>query len=337
METEITTQVDKCAAALRAGELVAFPTETVYGLGANALDEDAVRRIFTVKGRPCDNPLIVHVAGVDQAKALAGEWPERVQALCDAFWPGPLTVIVPKGESVPDAVTAGLPCVGLRMPKHPLALALLSACGLPVAAPSANTSSRPSPTRPEHVYHDLHGKIPYILDGGKTQYGVESTVLDCTQSPFTILRPGSVTQEMLEAVIGRVQLSQGVLQPVQVEKAASPGMKYRHYAPGYQVVLVDGDEELMLSLCRKYQAKGQRVVVFTIGKAQYEGVESYLLGDNLEQVSSNMYDALIRFEGRADVVLCPVCSTGGVGLAVMNRLLRAAGFHVVKKGGEADV
>ena len=227
---------------LARGELVAFPTETVYGLGANALNREAVLSIFAAKGRPADNPLIVHVWNRAQLDDLCEVTPVA-RRLMDAFWPGPLTILMEKKEAVPAEVTAGLPTVAVRMPSHPVAAAMLKACNLPIAAPSANRSGKPSPTTARHVLEDMDGRIPLILDGGSCEVGLESTVLDICHGKPCILRPGGVTRAMLEAVLGEVDVAGSVLRPLQKgETALSPGMRYRHYSPDGQVTLVEGEE-----------------------------------------------------------------------------------------------
>ena len=232
------------AEILKSGGLVAFPTETVYGLGANALDRDAVLSIFSAKGRPADNPLIVHIHDRKQLEPLC-EIPERALPLMDAFWPGPLTILCTRKPAIPDQVTAGLPTVAVRMPSHPVARAMLEACALPIAAPSANSSGRPSPTTAAHVLEDMNGKIPLIIDGGMCDVGVESTVLDLCHGDPVILRPGGVTREMISGVLNcEVSIAGSVLRPLREnEKALSPGMRYRHYAPHAVVTLVQGPED----------------------------------------------------------------------------------------------
>ena len=254
------------AGLLRSGQLVAFPTETVYGLGADATNAEAVLSIFRAKGRPADNPLIVHIFDRSQLEGLCVV-PDEALPLMDAFWPGPLTLLFMKLSTVPDEVTAGLPTVAVRMPSHPVAASMLKACGLPVAAPSANSSGRPSPTLASHVLEDMQGKIPLILDGGPCDVGVESTVLDLCHGTPTILRPGGVTKEMLESVLqSEVGLAGSILRPLGPdEQALSPGMRYKHYAPKATVTLVEGEESAVLTrlreLCREEAAAGRRACV----------------------------------------------------------------------------
>ena len=250
------------AELLRKGELVAFPTETVYGLGANAFDSEAVRNIFAAKGRPADNPLIVHVWSRDQLAGIC-EVPPLAEKLMDAFWPGPLTLLMPRKPQIPLVVTASLPTVAVRMPSHPVAAALLKACNVPVAAPSANRSGKPSPTAAKHVMEDMEGRIPLILDGGNCEVGVESTVLDISGEVPCILRPGGITKGMLEQVLPRVDVAGSVLRPLQPgEKALSPGMRYKHYAPAGVVTLVEGEERQVVAACRalykQAEAEGKR-------------------------------------------------------------------------------
>src|SRR5262249_19767115 len=232
--------IERAAELLRRGEVVAFPTETVYGLGANALDEAAVRRVFEAKGRPANNPLIVHVTHAEQAVGLTGDWPEAAAKLAARFWPGPLTLVLPRSPRVPDVVTAGGPTVAVRMPAHPVAFGLIRAAGVPLAAPSANRSGELSPTRAEHVLVSLGGRIPLILDGGPTTGGIESTVVDVTGTPVRLLRPGLVSVADLERIVGPL----AVPSPLDTSETAlpSPGMLSRHYAPRTPVTLVDEGE-----------------------------------------------------------------------------------------------
>lgn len=331
--------IAEAAAILRAGGLVAFPTETVYGLGADALNAEAVRGIFAAKGRPADNPLIVHVATPEAAEALA-EVDARAKALMAAFWPGPLTLLLPKKPGIPPETNAGLPSVALRMPAHPVALRLLAACGVPVAAPSANLSGRPSPTAAAHVLADLAGRVPLILDGGECSVGLESTVLDLTGDAPAIVRPGGVTREALEAVVSGVRVADSVLRPLQPgEKAVSPGMMYRHYAPRGQLTLVRGEPEAAARLCHSLYGKalgeGQsaRMLVFAEREAVYRDVDSLVIGslERPETIARGLFAALRRMDDEGvQVILCEAVDAQGIGLAIMNRLCRAAAFRVVE-------
>ena len=253
----------EAGALLRAGELVAFPTETVYGLGADALQPEAAKKIYAAKGRPSDNPLIVHIADISSLSRIAEEVPEAARLLADAFWPGPLTMILKKSAEVPRETTGGLDTVAVRMPEHPAALALIRAAGGFVAAPSANTSGRPSPTRAEHVYEDLNGKIPLILDGGEVGIGLESTIVDLSVDIPTILRPGYITEEMVREAAGAARTDPGLISENSKEPPKAPGMKYRHYAPKAEMTLVSGEEEAVVakicSLAEESRKQGKRV------------------------------------------------------------------------------
>ena len=329
---------DLGAEIIRNGGLVAFPTETVYGLGANGLDGEAVNRIFLAKGRPNDNPLILHVSRKEQAGNLWLKVPPEAEKLMDTFWPGPLTLIFRRAKCVPDEVTAGLDTVAVRMPHNPTALALIEKAGVPVAAPSANLSGKPSPTRVEHVLRDMEGKIPLILDGGPCRFGVESTVLSLVGIP-TILRPGAVTKEMLGAVIGEVQLADCLLHPLKAgEKVLSPGMKYRHYAPKAQVYVVTGEpEKAARRILERYaamEAQGKTVEIAgteqTMALYKAKGCRCSLMGDRQDPVTlcARLFTLLREMDERAEVILCEGVPPQGAGLAYMNRLLRAAGFQV---------
>lgn len=350
METVVVSPTDeniqKAAAILRAGGLVALPTETVYGLGANALDEDAVRAIFAAKGRPADNPLIVHVPDPSAAEPLCFI-SEASRALMKAFCPGPLTLLMPKKPCIPAVVNAGLPSVAVRIPSHPVAQRLLRACGVPVAAPSANTSGKPSPTSAQHVRHDLNGKLSLILDGGPCQVGLESTVVDMTCDPPTVLRPGGVTPEMLRTVLPVVCVAESVLRPLREgERALSPGMRYRHYAPGGQLTLVRGDAQCVASVCRRmYQeavqaGKSARILAFSEHLPYYAGLEALSIGSlaRPETVARELFAVLRRMdEEGVEALTCEVLPPEGLGLAIMNRLSRAAAFRVLDAGGPGDV
>ena len=326
-----------CGKIIKEGGLVAFPTETVYGLGANGLDGEAVARIFEAKGRPQDNPLILHVAKKSDVKELWRHIPNDAKRLMDVFWPGPLTLIFLKSDRVPDEVTAGLDTVAVRMPEHKTALELIRAAGVPIAAPSANLSGRPSPTTAEHVLADMEGRIDAVIDGGPCRVGVESTVLTLVGRP-TILRPGGITREMLEQIIGPVEVSPAVLRPLKDgETAASPGMKHKHYAPEAEVVVAVGSPRKISSIiCREYEieeAMGRSCVI--LGTEQtascYRGMNCDIIGDRNEPATlcAELFAALRRHSGKVDVIFAEGVPEDAQGLAYMNRLLRAAGFKVV--------
>ena len=336
LSTQDTQAVPIGAKLIKAGGLVAFPTETVYGLGANGLDGAAVDRIFEAKGRPNDNPLILHVAEKMAAFRLWVAEPPFARKLMDTFWPGPLTLIYYRSDIVPDQVTAGLDTVAVRMPDNEAARAFIAAAGVPIAAPSANLSGKPSPTTAEHVLEDMDGRIPLIMDGGPCRYGVESTVLSLVGVP-TILRPGAVTKEMLAAILGEVALAPSILAPLGAgEKAASPGMKYKHYAPKAQVLVVVGEAKAaaarLSALYDGFSAAGQRVRIAATQEAlPYYGKRNCaFLGTRQDPTTlcSRLFALLRKLDREADVILCEGVSTEGTGLAFMNRLLRSAGFHV---------
>ncbi len=321
---------------LRSGGLVVFPTETVYGLGANGLSGEAVRRIYEAKGRPGDNPLILHIAKKSDVKPLWNHVPDTARRLMDAFWPGPLTLIFNRGSIVPDEVTAGLPTVAVRMPDHKTALALIRACGVPVAAPSANLSGKPSPTCIEHVMQDLDGRVDAMINGGPCRVGVESTVVSLVGTP-TILRPGGITREMLVSVIGEVALAHSILAPMaEGETAASPGMKYKHYAPDAQVLVATGAPETAAAkLAREYDVRvneGLRCVIFATEETRsfYHNRKCVIIGTRKqpETLCSALFCQLRQYTGY-DVILAEAVDDADMGLAYMNRLLRAAGFTTI--------
>ena len=313
---------------LQQGEVVAFPTETVYGLGAVATNERAVAKIFEAKGRPSDNPLIVHVGTIEEISRYVTDIPEIARQCMEAFWPGPLTLVLEvKPNTLASNVTAGLSTVGLRMPDHPVALALLQQLGEPVAAPSANKSGKPSPTKAQHVADDLNGIIPMVIDGGATGIGLESTVLDMTLTPPVILRPGGVTKEMLETVIGPVE--EPTIAEHKIESTPkSPGMKYTHYAPQAPVYLIDASQNVAQAVADLKQ-QGHEVALLAFNDLENSGADYfYALGerDALDMISANLYDALRSCDKTsATVILVTVTTTAGVGSAIMNRLQKAAG------------
>lgn len=323
---------------IREGKLVAFPTETVYGLGANGMDGEAVARIFEAKGRPSDNPLILHIAKKSDVKELWTQVTPLARQLMDAFWPGPLTLIYFKSDLVPKEVTAGLDTVAVRMPEHKTALALIRNAGVPIAAPSANRSGRPSPTTAEHVLADMQGRIPLILDGGPCRVGVESTVLSVTGTP-TILRPGGITLSMLQSVVGHVEVADAVLHPLgDGEQALSPGMKYRHYAPDADVTVVTGEaKKAARRIAFEYdrlQAEGKNCAILATEQTQsfYHGRQYVIIGDRTapNTLCANLFAALRELSGRVDVILAEGLPPEEAGLAFMNRLLRASGFHTIE-------
>ena len=320
--------------------------ETVYGLGANALDEAAVRAIFAAKGRPADNPLIVHVPAPEDAAPLCHISP-AARTLMERFCPGPLTLLMPKKPCVPDVVNAGLPSVAVRIPSHPVAQRVLRACGAPVAAPSANTSGKPSPTTALHVYHDLKGKLPLILDGGECQVGLESTVVDMTSDIPTVLRPGGITPEMLLEVLPQVRVADSVLRPLREgERALSPGMRYRHYAPGGELTLVKGSQENVRALClRMYReavaaGRSARILAFEEHLSDYAGAQALSIGslEKPETVAHRLFNVLRQMdEEGVEALTCEVLPAEGIGLAIMNRLSRAAAFRIRNADEEADL
>lgn len=326
-------QIVDAAQLLRQNEVVALPTETVYGLGGNAKNDEAVAKIFAAKGRPVDNPLIIHIAEENQLDEFVAEIPEKAAMLMKAYWPGPLTLIFKQKLGVlSEKVTAGLGTVAVRMPDHPVALALLKSCKLPIAAPSANRSGKPSPTTAEHVLEDLNGKIAGVLDGGATGVGVESTVVDCTEAVPVILRPGGVTKEQLVKVVGPVEVDRALTGGSAKPKA--PGMKYKHYAPNAPMFLVDGTTDFIQQLVRDKQAQGLRVGVLATEETASHYKSDLVLAcgkrSELPTVASALYDTLRTFNHeKIDIIYSEIFPTSGVGQAIMNRLLKAAGNHII--------
>ncbi|MCC3356246.1 L-threonylcarbamoyladenylate synthase [Bacillus sp. REN16] len=326
-------QIEEAARLLRKNEVVAFPTETVYGLGANALSDEAVAKIYEAKGRPSDNPLIVHISTIGQLHKIVQDIPKQAERLIEKFWPGPLTLVLKRKENaVSKIVTAGLETVAVRMPSHPVALALIAASGLPLAAPSANTSGKPSPTLANHVADDLTGKIAGILDGGATGVGLESTVLDCTGEVPVILRPGGVTKEQLEEVCGVIEVDKAIL--TEGEAPKSPGMKYKHYAPTAPLTIVNGRVEFIQSLVTEKQNDGLKVGVLTTAEREnhYEADKIIACGsrEDLESVASRLYDVLRLFdESGVDIIYSESFPNEGIGQAIMNRLTKAAGHKII--------
>lgn len=339
-ENQIDEQIlAKGGEILKQGGLVAFPTETVYGLGANALDEEAARKTYEAKGRPSDNPLIVHIADADALDSIVTHVPEKAKRVMEQFWPGPLTLIFEKSEKVPYGTTGGLQTVAVRMPVNEIAKALIRAGGGYVSAPSANTSGKPSPTSAQHVADDLAGKIDMILDGGSVDIGVESSILDMTVEPPMILRPGAVTKEMLEEVIGEVAVDHALLADDAEEAPKAPGMKYRHYAPEAQLMIVEGEMEEAVKAIRQI-AYEQTRLGYQVGIiATNETAEFYTTGivknigtrNSENSIAKNLYRVLREFdEEKVDYIYSEAFAKAGLGDAVMNRLEKAAGHHTIQ-------
>ena len=330
--------MEEAGELLKAGALVAFPTETVYGLGANALDEKAAAKIYAAKGRPSDNPLIIHIADMESLPLITEEVPEEAVKLAEKFWPGPLTIVLKKSAAVPLGTTGGLNTVAVRMPSHPIALEMIRYGGGYIAAPSANTSGRPSPTLASHVADDMDGIIPMILDGGAVGIGIESTIVDLTDEVPTILRPGFITKEMLEEVVGEVQIDKGLAVDAKVAPKA-PGMKYRHYAPKAELIIVEGDSEAVVekinALAKENEAKGICTGIIgteeTVGLYECGIVKSMGTRSDELSISSQLYRILREFdESDAKVIYSESFEQGIIGSAIMNRLLKAAGHKVIK-------
>jgi L-threonylcarbamoyladenylate synthase len=334
-------KVRVAAGIIRKGGLVAFPTETVYGLGADALNPKAVLALFEAKKRPIDNPPIVHVEKVSDVYKLAELVPPKADKLMRTFWPGPLTLVFKRSKNVPDVTVAGLSTIAVRMPQHAVALALIRESSCPIAAPSANLAGKPSPTSANHVLDDLNGRIDAILDGGPTRIGVESTVLDLSVDPYMILRPGGTPLEALRRVLGNVTLHPFVAaeKELPIEKPQSPGMKHKHYAPKAQVILVEGAVSAVMatvkSLISAYWMQDKLVGVLATDETAwaYEADVVKSLGSrrNVDAMAANLFRLLREFdEENVDVIVAEGVPTEGLGLAVMNRLRKASGYNIVK-------
>ena len=328
------SQIAQAAAILRAGGLLGIPTETVYGLGASGLDSEAVGRIFQAKGRPQDNPLILHIPSADWLEKYCKGIPPAAYALAERFWPGPLTMVLRRAEMVPDVVTAGLDTVGMRCPAHSLCRAVIAAAGVPVAAPSGNTSGRPSPTTAEEMLQDMDGKIDAILDGGPCAVGVESTIVDLTGETPRLLRPGGITLEQLESVLGHVTVDAAVTEQLKEgERPRAPGMKYRHYAPKAPVTVVAGEPAQSAAYIRAHAQPEDGIICFDEFAPLFGAHYVEKLGpaaDKGEQ-ARHIFDALRAFDHtpvKAIWAQCP--DPSGLGLAIANRLNKAAGFHIVR-------
>lgn len=337
-------ELQAAADILQNGGLVAFPTETVYGLGGDGLREDAAQKIYAAKGRPSDNPLIIHIADLESLSLLTDTIPDTARILAEKFWPGPLTMIFPKSDRVPYGTTGGLDTVAVRMPSHPVALALIRQSGVLIAAPSANTSGRPSPTKASHVKEDLDGKIDMILDGGAVGIGIESTIVDLTQDTPMILRPGYITKEMLEDAIGApVTIDKAILEKADPSlKPKAPGMKYKHYAPKGDLTIYDGNPEAVAAFITT-RAKEELSAGKTVGiiateetKKLYESLDSLVtlkvIGSrkNEDTIAHSLYGLLRDFDALGVQIILSECfSSDRLGQAIMNRLLKAAGYQLI--------
>ena len=342
METKIVTtdNIIEAGEIIRRGGLVAFPTETVYGLGADAMNEEAAAKIYAAKGRPSDNPLIVHISDIEQVDLVARDVSEDAWKIMNYFWPGPLTVILNKREEVPHGTTGGLDTVAVRMPSHPAARALIRESDRVIAAPSANTSGRPSPTTAQHVWEDMKGKIPIIIDGGAVGIGIESTIVDMTGEEPMILRPGYITKAMLEEVLGTVQVDPAVSGRTMKKDvvAKAPGMKYRHYAPKGKLTLVEGPEEQVIDqinqMAWEKTRQGYRVGVIATDETlsrYYVGVRRSIGSrKNSDTIATHLY-SILRFcdEFELDYIYSESFFEDGLGNAIMNRMLKAAGYHLI--------
>lgn len=348
METKI-IKIDKdsfkeedlkeAAAIIKSGGVVAFPTETVYGLGANGLDEEAVRKIYIAKGRPSDNPLILHIGEIDQLQAIVETVPDSAIKCIEKFWPGPLTIILKRKKQVPDIITAGLDTVAVRMPENSIARALINLSKLPIAAPSANLSGRPSPTSGEHVVEDMLGKIDMIIDGGNTGIGLESTILDLSTDIPTILRPGAVTLEDLKSIIPQVVEDGANLKADIIPK--SPGQKYRHYAPRGEMIVFTGEMEAVILEIQEYssieRAGGKKVGIMATDETQHqyrgEALIVRTLGTRMDKktIATSLFNILREFDSLdVDIILAEGVELDDIGLAIMNRMMKASGGKIIK-------
>ncbi|MCC8097347.1 MAG: threonylcarbamoyl-AMP synthase [Eubacterium sp.] len=333
---------EKAAEIIKRGGLVAFPTETVYGLGANALDKEAVKRIYEAKGRPSDNPLIVHISSLPELENAAAEISPKAEKLIDAFWPGPLTIIFRKRDIIPAETSGGLDTVAVRFPENVAARRFIRACGLPIAAPSANTSGKPSPTSANHVLNDLKGRIDMIIDGGSTKFGLESTIVSAVGDEITLLRPGSVTVDMLREVVGEIKIDKTILtKPDENLRPLAPGMKYKHYSPLCNITIVKGEREAVLKnmaeLAEEAKAAGEKTGIITTAedKAFFEskGITLLDLGceSSPETIAADLFKVLRTCDDmHLSSAFIKAFPESGIGLAVMNRLKKAAGYNIIE-------
>ena len=331
--------IEQAAALIRDGQLVAFPTETVYGLGGDAFDPEAAAGIYAAKGRPSDNPLIVHIAKVEDLEKLSDDVPLSAYMLAKEFWPGPLTIIVKKNDKVPKTITGGLETVAVRLPANPIARAIIEASGTFIAAPSANLSGRPSPTTGKHVIEDLTGRVDMIVDGGAIEIGLESTIVDLSEDIPMILRPGYVTLDQLKEVLGEVTMDKGLMSTLKENVAPkAPGMKYRHYAPKAELTIVKGEEEKVINkmeaLLKEGLENGLKVGIMTTESHRSRFIEGEVISlggtGNGEEIAAHLFAALRRFdELNVDIIYSEAFSEEGIGQAVMNRLNKAAGHRII--------
>ncbi len=329
----------EAADVIKAGGLVAFPTETVYGLGANALDATAADRIYAAKGRPSDNPLIVHISSMDELYPLVKEVPAAAEKLAEIYWPGPMTMVLEKDDKIPDRTTGGLDTVAVRMPSDPVARAFIKLSGVPIAAPSANISGRPSPTRAGHVKEDLDGRIDMIIDGGPVGIGVESTIIDLTGDTPTLLRPGAVTFEMLTDTLGKVNVDPAIKGPLsEDEHPKAPGMKYRHYAPKADMTIVEGEAEKVASYINEKTEEALRegkragIICTDESKDFYPAgiVRTVGTRNDEDTVAHNLFAVLREFDDLgADIIFSESFPENDIGQAIMNRLSKAAGYRII--------
>ncbi|MDE7209478.1 MAG: threonylcarbamoyl-AMP synthase [Clostridia bacterium] len=305
---------------IKSGEVVVFPTETVYGLGANAFDGNAVRKIFEAKGRPMDNPLIAHIADMSWTERLAVDISDDAKAVMNEFMPGPITVILKRSKDVPDEVTAGLDTVGIRFPRHDVARQFIMACGTPLAAPSANTSTKISPTSAQHVFEDMQGRVPLILEGGACEVGIESTIVDMTADIPTILRPGAITQDMLVKVLGKVRNFDG-----KIIVAKAPGMKYKHYAPSCEMVVATSEDNAAYEYGRQLGLGRNPVILAKNDYVIGSGFNVIRLGESDEDAMRNIYGAMHEAQEKYDYIICQDFGNEGIGASIMNRIDKASG------------
>ena len=335
---DIKEGVKKAAEIIKRGGLVAFPTETVYGLGANGLDENAVPKIYEAKGRPSDNPLILHISKLDEIEDIVKEIPKSALILAEEFWPGPLTMVFKKSERIPYRTTGGLESVAIRMPSNKIARELIEAAGVPIAAPSANSSGRPSPTKAAHVIYDLDGKIDMVIDGGEVDIGIESTIVDVTTEVPVILRPGFITEKMLSEAIGRVEIDEVVksLSPDKDLKPKAPGMKYRHYAPRGKMAIYKGSHSKVVERINeeisKLEGKKTGVLATDETKSYYRADIIISLGsrEDGESIAHNLFDALRKFDDDdVEFIYSEGFDENKLGFAIMNRLHKSAGYNII--------